>query len=532
VRRSTIRCAALGSVLWGLSIWAAAGQTGTGRMRVPAADPLPDGDLAVLFAFDDHSIPNRKNVYLTLQAAEKHPQNPLVRRGAPGSPDDARIQFHGTVLRVDGKFRMWYLAMDEEGLRNYGSSTAYDGYARLCYAESSDGIRWTKPALGLVDYRGSKANNVVALEGVAAWPSIRFEPDEPDPAKRYKMIFKATGGKLKGLLDRYPGFDYLVSPLCAYSADGLRWRLAEHNPLLRANMEGTNFYRFNGSYFLQGHIPAQHSPPVGMLLHGEPTGRVLFTYQSPDLVHWSVAPALSFMRHGYRSAPQATVEEAHTACGAWSRGNVVLSVYLQWHGALERDSRWMDVGFMLSNDGLHFREPIPDFQLISRGAKGSWEGGSLWGVSFLNVDDQTFVYYSGLDGGGSTALGRGDIGLATLPRDRFGYLSLKNAREPGQFESCMLDPGRSARIFANVDGLDSQTTVRIGLLDERFQPVPGYTLADCVPLTVSGLRREVSWKHRAVVRGLAGKKVRLLAELAGSGDKTPRLFALYLEPAK
>jgi hypothetical protein len=532
VNRCTPRRAAFAALVSALSILSAAGQTGAGGLRVPARDPLPDGGEAVLFAFDDHSIPNRRNLYLTMQPAEKHPQNPIVRRGAPGSPDDARLQFHGTVLRIDGKFRMWYLAMDEEGLRNYGSSTWYDGYARVCYAESTDGIHWTKPSLGLVDYRGSKSNNVIALEGVTAWPSIRYEPEEPDPTKRYKMIFKATGGRLKGLLDRYPGFDYLVSPLCAYSADGLRWRLAEHNPLLRANMEGTNFYRFNGSYVLQGHIPAQHSASVGMLPNGEPTGRVLFTYQSPDLVHWSVAPALSLMRHGYRSAPQATVEEAHTSCGAWARGNVVLSVYLQWHGNVERDLRWMDVGFMLSNDGLHFREPIPDFQLLSRGPKGSWEGGSLWGVSFLNVDDRTFIYYSGLDGGGSTALGRGDIGLATLPRDRFGHLSLKDTRDAGNFESCLLDPGAAARLYANVDGLDSGATVRVGLLDERFRPVPGYGLADSVPLTVSGLRREVAWKAGPLIKGLGGKKVRLTGELSGSGGKSPRLFALYLEAAK
>jgi hypothetical protein len=499
---------------------------------VPAAESLPDAGEAVLFAFDDHSIPNRWNVHLTLQQAVKHPLNPIVRRGPPGTPDDARIQFHGTVLRVGETFRMWYLAMDEAGLRAYGSNAAYDGYARVCYAESGDGVHWTKPKLGLVEYHGSTANNVIALEGAAAWPSVRYEPDEPDPARRYKMIFKATGGRLKGLLDRYPGFDYLVSPLAAYSADGLRWRLADHNPLLRANMEGTNFYRFNGSYFMQGHIPAQHSAPVGMLFGGEPTGRVLFTYQSPDLVHWSAAPALSFMRHGYRSAPQGNVEESHTACGAWPRGNIVLGAYLQWHGSEVREARWMDVGFMVSNDGLHFREPIPDFQLLARGPKGSWEGGSLWGVAMLNHEDRTLLYYSGLDGGGSTALGRGDIGLATLPRDRFGYLALKDPREAGRFESCLIDPGDALRIFANVDGLDSGATIRIGLLDERFQPVPGYSLAESTPLAAGGLRREVVWKRGGVIRGLGGRKIRIRAELVGAGGRSPRLYALYLEPAR
>ena len=40
---------------------------------------------------------------------------------------------YGTVLRVDGKFRMWYV-----GTRNSSKP-------RVCYAESDDGIHWERP---------------------------------------------------------------------------------------------------------------------------------------------------------------------------------------------------------------------------------------------------------------------------------------------------------------------------------------------------------------------------------------------------
>jgi len=294
-------------------------------------------------------------------------------------------------------------------------------------------------------------------------------------------------------------------------------------------MEGANFYKFNNNYFVQGHIYNAWAPTTGMLFNGDPTGRVLFTYQSPDFVHWTEAPAFSFARHGYRSGAPGAVEEAHTASGAWNRGNVLVSPYLQWHGSKEIDSRWMDVGLLVSNDGIHFREPVPDFQLISRGEKGTWEGGSLWGVSFVNVGDKTFIYYSGLDGGGSTAIGRGDIGLATLERDRFGYLSLKDARETGQLMTSGLELGEKAKIFANADGVDTNVSIRFGLLDERYQPIRGYTLKDCIPLVTSGLRQAVTWKRGGVIQGLAGKRVYLQAEFQGSGGKSPRLFAIYLE---
>ena len=520
-----------------LAVLVSASAVDSGDVKLFSVERSPEIREVVLFSFDDYSIPFRKNVFLTLQSAEKYPKNPILRRGPAGSPDEGRAHLHGTVLRINGKFRMWYAAADGEALQEMERGNVW--VSRVAYAESEDGIHWSKPNLGLVEYKGNKANNLVAMEPGVLWPSVLYEPEEPDLAKRYKMMFKAYGGlaenavrRGKGLLDRYPAAKLTMSPLCAYSADGLWWKLAENNPPLTANLEGANFYKFKGSYFLQGQIVNRWAPTTGMLLNGDSTGRVLFTYRSPDSIHWTDAPALSFMRHGYRSAPQATVEESHTAIGAWDRGNVVISPYLQWHGSTEVHSRWMDVGFMLSNDGIHFREPIPDFQLISRGAKNSWEGGSVWGVSFLNVGDETLIYYSGLDGGGSTALGRGDIGIATLKRDQFGYLSLKDTREVGQLMTSELEVGGQVKLFANVDNLEPDVNIRLGLVDERYRPIAGYSLKESKPLTVSGLKQPVAWKQGEVIKGLAGKKVYLQAELQGSGTKSPRLYAIYWDTVR
>ncbi|HEY3132318.1 MAG TPA: hypothetical protein VGL91_22880 [Acidobacteriota bacterium] len=480
---------------------------------------------AVLFAFDDYFIPFRSNLFVTLRTVEKYPGNPILRRGEAGRPDDARTQFHGTVLRVGGKFRMWYVAWDEESIQAMDRGELF--LPRLAYAESDDGIHWTKPSLGLVEYHGSKANNLVEIESGVLWPSIIFEPEEPDPAKRYKMMFKAEGRE--GILARYSEVKLIMSALCAFSADGLHWRLSQHNPPLKANLEGANFYRFNGGYFVQGQIINRWAPHTGLLLSGDPTGRVLFTYRSPDFVHWIQAPALSFARYGYRSAPAGTVEEAHTANGAWNRENVVISAYSQWHGA-EKGESWTDLGLMISNDGIHFREPIPDFKLISRGERESWEGGSLWGASFQNVDNKTYIYYAGLNLGGSNALGRGNIGLATLERDRFGYLSLKIPGDVGTLITCPIHLGKAARIFANVE-LESGS-ITFSLIDEKLQPIAGYSQEESQPLTNSGLRQAVGWKRGQVIEGLAERKVMLQVRFTGSGGRSPRLFAVYIDSSR
>eukprot|EP00966_Prymnesium_polylepis_P115942 2679989-Prymnesium_polylepis.1 len=48
-------------------------------------------------------------------------------------------------------------------------STSYSEAGRgeaLLYAESDDGITWRKPDLGLIDWKGSKANNLIELDGM------------------------------------------------------------------------------------------------------------------------------------------------------------------------------------------------------------------------------------------------------------------------------------------------------------------------------------------------------------------------------
>ena len=56
----------------------------------------------------------------------------------------------------------------------------------LCYATSKDGIHWEKPELGIVDFHGSKKNNIV-LRGEHGI-GVLEDPHETDPQKRYKAI--------------------------------------------------------------------------------------------------------------------------------------------------------------------------------------------------------------------------------------------------------------------------------------------------------------------------------------------------------
>lgn len=142
----------------------------------------------VFFAFDDHNIAWQHNLRLTLTTADKHPGNPVLKRGPAGSADHGHAILYGTVMKDGDKFRMWYLGMVETENK---SGQAPGWWRPMCYAESMDGVTWTKPALGLVEHNGTKANNICLIEGephsmtrINDFLSVLYEPDEPDPSLR------------------------------------------------------------------------------------------------------------------------------------------------------------------------------------------------------------------------------------------------------------------------------------------------------------------------------------------------------------
>src|SRR5580704_2550513 len=104
----------------------------------------PDGDL-VLFSFDTESLPWHENLKLTLEHPKKYSGNPVLEPGPYDSIDGYGVILYGSVLHIDGKFRMWYIAWPQPDSRFPGDA---EGYRPIAYAESNDGIHWVKPNLG------------------------------------------------------------------------------------------------------------------------------------------------------------------------------------------------------------------------------------------------------------------------------------------------------------------------------------------------------------------------------------------------
>jgi hypothetical protein len=334
-----------------------------------AAAPKASAEIT-FFAFDDHAIPWRDNLQITLVQAEKHPANPVLRCGPEGSPDYGHAILYGSVLRIGGKFRMWYLGMIQKKIER-GQAPGW--WRPMCYAESDDGVRWTKPELGLVEFNGSKKNNICLIESeppslsrVNDFLTVIHEPDDPDPRRRYKCAFIAhlPFADVRGGRSAIgPNESRWASFVCATSADGLRWQVVGDRP---ANSGGERFevsglYRFGGFYYATGQLIS----PWMWLPDGRDVGRAMQAYRSADFAHWSKAKAFAFARPGQTLATPLAGQQTHMGAGFWNRGNVLVGLYGMWQdGPKERPKGsthlWgtrIDLGLVVSNDGIHFREP-------------------------------------------------------------------------------------------------------------------------------------------------------------------------------
>lgn len=144
----------------------------------------------------------------------------------------ARLEMHAPVAREkvltvdqpwEGVYSGYFTVIDDRGLfRMYyrGLPVAKHNLDSevTCYAESKDGIHWTKPNLGLYEVQGTKENNVVLARHRACHNFAPFLDSNPKAAVDQK--YKALGGTGK------PGLIALASP------DGIHWKELKKEPVL------------------------------------------------------------------------------------------------------------------------------------------------------------------------------------------------------------------------------------------------------------------------------------------------------------
>jgi len=505
--------------------------------------PLPaGGERALLLAIDDLALPLRNNLCIYLSKPAIRPEPVLLPESVDSNaPDNLAAHFYGTVLQDDGRFRMWYYACHwglnldwpPELKRQLVKSTGDLFMGPLCYAESDDGITWHKPALGQVLFKGSRENNAIALpHAIVACATLIKDEADPDPARRYKMIYEFfpenSDPPLEGIGE---------GPTCAraISADGITWTVLD-TPYPLDFIEHSSFYKHDGKFIINSQNINMQIPGEGGTMRGR-QGYARFSF---DYDNWMPAYVESFLTPEPRDPSlrgiNGTYDQVHLGVGATSFGNVCVGLYGLWHNnhfheGFSRIS--CDLGLVISNDGLHFREPVKDHIFI---AKEDSPASDLPGEKYntnlcqangiINVGDETRIYHGRWRNAEKIENYSACVALATLPRDRWGSLGLFHYVDTGFVYTAPVSLAAGCKLALNVD---AASAITVEVTDEQCHPIAGLSGEDAGKVAgEGGLDCAVNWPGGSL-DALSGQVVRFKVSLQRTDGNEPRLYAMMLE---
>lgn len=388
-----------------------------------------------------------------------------------------------TVFRDGDLYRMYYRGShaDEKTRRSQHREVT-------CYAQSSDGVRWTKPELGLVAWDGSKANNII-LDGIGAHCFVAFRDDNPDcpPQSRYKGISRGRPLGKRGL--------YVFQ-----SPDAIRWEQIGDEPVIT---EGA-FDSQNLAFWdpVSRHYVAYHRTFTDGV-------RAIMTAESKDFVRWTQPVLLKYPgappQHLYTNAIRPYPRAPHIRIGFPTR-------FLPATSEVEPI-------FMSSRDGVTFHrynEPvIPRTAPEDRdGNRSNYMANAL---VTLPGNDREFALYA------SEAYYRGkDSRLRRFMIRADGFVSMRGGDEGGELitKPFTFSGRRLVVNFATQEGGD----VAVELQHADGRPVEGFQLDLSNRLQGDEIEQPVTWRSKASLSDLAGKPVRLRFAL-----KRADLFSLRFE---
>jgi len=219
---------------------------------------------------DGRLIEKTENAELVVETVQKYPGNPLFHKDKPW--EKRFDNFYGNIIYddEDSLYKCWYspfiIDFSAKGMTLEQREKKYKAplgrEMAICYATSKDGILWEKPDLGLVDYEGSKNNNIIwrGPHGAGIFKDSR----EVDQKARYKIIYHSTTSG---------GLWY------SFSLDGIHWQKP-------GKCEGVNVAG-------DTHNNAFWAPTLGKYVGITRTwgdlGREVARIESSDFINWTKA---------------------------------------------------------------------------------------------------------------------------------------------------------------------------------------------------------------------------------------------------
>ena len=450
--------------------------------------------------FDDFLI-ERTTLTRTFHTADYHPTNPILKPDKPWEKKIARKEWAGMSAAMAfgggvwfdpkyGRFRMWYMG----------------GYCLgRCYAESRDGVHWTKPNQDVVP--GTNIVHPNLGDEALVWMDL----EDTDPAKRYKLFRE----------------DSKRGMAVYYSPDGIHWsdEVARTGSTSSPSTAFWNPFRKVWVYSIRA-SSSKH-------------GRYRRYWETPDPavgIDWdnSPLPVVGPRGKGPSRAPLWVcgdkLDPPFPGLGgkreiynldAVAYESVTLGLFSMLRGNPKGRPKIKDIVAAFSRDGFHWSRPFRRPIVAVSDTPGAWNYGNLQSVGgcCLVVGDKLYIYVSGRTGiPGTRKSGACSTGLAVMRRD--GFASMDAGAEGGTLTT---RPIRFRGKYAFVNANAAAGELRAEVLDKAGRVIAPFTRDNCLPIRTDKTLQAVRWKGGADLSALAGRPVRLRFHL-----KNAHLYSFWI----
>jgi hypothetical protein len=454
---------------------------------------------------DRRLLASSKNIALRM--------NPPAKMGPVLLPDkpweSLGIGFCVSVLEDGGQYKMWYLA------ENKTSSLRYC----YCYARSQDGVTWEKPNLGLIEYQGSKQNNI-ALTGVVE-TTVFLDPVAPAEA-RFKTVSAMHWPDPKEA-----GLYVHTSP------DGIHWKMSDTRVLpLLPDTANQAFYDARLKKYVANIRVWAPMRKVGRVEMDDITKPWPFDKTVKPYYIWG-EDKIAVPSHevpivfGYDERDPVPSDHYNAACVQypWADQAYFLfpSAYRHFPeppiGKYGNDGL-VDIQMATSCDGIKWARPSRE-PYVALGTQDEVDCGSLYmAVGMLRRGGKIFQYYNGYQVSHGTPENlESRIGsICRLQQRLDGFVSADAAFEGGEFTTPPLVFSGS-RLVLNVN-LSALGVCKVEILDRQGHALPGFALAQSDEIGGNHVEKTVSWKGKSDLGSLRGRAIRLRVVL-----RAGKLFA-------
>jgi hypothetical protein len=430
---------------------------------------------------DDFLVEQLSNIQLVLH--RPHNEGTVLKFNKPW---EGAFCGYSTVIHHGEKYQLYYRGLPLAG--KDGSENEV-----TCYAESQDGINWTKPNLGLFEVDGSLQNNVILAE--AAPVTHNFSPifDTNSDANRNEK-YKALGGT------RESGLIYYVS------SDGKRWKKYREEPVIT---DGA-FDSQNVAFWSE--LENCYVCYFRTWSKGEFKGyRTVSRCTSPDFLNWSEPVQMDFgdtkwehlytnQTHPYFRAPQTYVAIAARFLPKRQLLSDDQAKALNVNPQYFKDCS--DAILMTSHGGnRYFRTFMEGFIRPGIGLENWVSRSNYPALNVVQTGPTEMSVYVNRNYAQPTAnLYRYSLRLDGFSSAQADYDGGEIITKPFTFNGSALEINFST---------SAAGSIKVELQDENGKPIDGFSLKDCPEIIGDEICKIVYWQAQPDLKKLSGKIVRL-----------------------